>query len=276
MAGLAATTVSTVISGIPAASSVPGGFSPSTPASPYVSGSGFTDTSNSLQTFTSLAGTFLEVLVVVALLSFVGVFVIIVVSNRADPDPSGRRPQTVYFFAVSFVTIGTTIIGSAVVVVALVQLIGHHSGSITNTVARAAVIGGLITLVSAFLLSAHLRRGLEGARSQQPETNPSQRVGQSYVGAVAFISVSTFLLTVILSIYLLFALARPGVFGSFGGSTPIFRLLVVSIYLGGVSILVLWSHRNLVPPGLGFLGRTGSRSPGVAVESATGSGSVGP
>jgi len=66
------------------------------------------------------------------------------------------------------------------------------------------------------------------------------------------------------------------VLGSFGGSTPNFRLLVMSIYLGGVSILVLWSHRNLVPPGLGFLGRTGDRSPEVTVEAATGPGSVAP
>jgi len=242
------TTTSTLIPGISGSSSSPGGVT-------------YTGPSNSGLNFASLAGSLVSVLAVLVLLSFVAVFVIIVVANRADPDPSGRRPQSVYFFAVSFVTIGTTILGSLVVVVALMQLIGHHSVSITNTVARAAVIGGLIAFVSAYLLSLHLRRGLDTARSDQSVANPSQRVGQSYVAAVAFVAVATLLFTTILSIYLLFALVRPAVFGSFGGSTPAFRLLVVFLYLGGVSVLVLWSHRDLIPPGLGFLGRPGSPPP---------------
>jgi hypothetical protein len=261
MAGIGTTTASTLISGVPINGSIPGSFGGGSTTTPFPTGSGFSDTSSSGLSIASFLGSFLEVLVVLVLLSFVAVFVIIVVSNRADPDPTGRRPQTVYFFAVSFFTIGATIIGSAVIVVALVQLIGHHSGSITNTVARTVVIGGLITFISAFLLIAHLQRGLEAARSPQPEPNPSRRVGQSYVAAVAFISVITFLLATVVSVYLLFCLARPGVFGSLGGSTAVTRFLLVSIYLGGVSIIVLWSHRNLVPPGLGFLGRPGGRTP---------------
>ena len=270
MAGLGTTTASTLMPGIPINSSVPGSFSTGTSTTPFPSGSGFSQTSSSGLSIVSFLGSFLEVLVVLVLLSFVAVFVIIVVSNRADPDPTGRRPQTVYFFAVSFFTIGATIIGSAVIVVALVQLIGHHSGSITNTVARAVVIGGLITFVSAFLLFAHLQRGLEAARSAQPEPNPSRRVGQSYVAAVAFIAVTTFLIATIVSVYLLFSLARPGVFGSLGGSTAVTRLLLISIYLGGVSIVVLWSHRNLVSPGIGFMGRPDSRSPQTVPGSPTG------
>ena len=112
------TTTSTLIPGIPGSTSSPGLT--------------YTGPSNSGLSFASLAGSLVSVLAVLVLLSFVAVFVIIVVANRADPDPSGRRPRSVYFFAVSFVTIGTTILGSTVVVVALVQLIGHHSGSITN------------------------------------------------------------------------------------------------------------------------------------------------
>lgn len=264
MSGIITSTAATVISGVPYPNSVPGGLSVGGSSTPFpTGGSGMASTSSSGLGLASLAGGLISVLALVILLSFVAVFVIIVVANRADPDPSGRRPQAVYCFAVSFVTIGATILGSTVVVVALVQLIGQHSGSITNSVARASVIGGLIAVISALLLSAHLRRGLEAARAPQPEANPSRRVGQSYAAAVGFVSVATLLLTAILSIYLLFALAGPGVFGSFGGSTPTIRLLIVFCYLGGVSLLVLWTHRDLVPPGLGFLGRSTDGSPGL-------------
>ena len=91
----------------------PGGLTiPSTPpgggSSLSVSGGGFG--------LLPLAGALIEVLAVLVVLALVGVFVIIVVANRADPDPSGRRPQSVYCFAVSFITLSTSIIGSAVVV----------------------------------------------------------------------------------------------------------------------------------------------------------------
>ena len=192
----------------------------------------------------------LEVLGVLILVAVVGIFVIIVVANRADPDPSGRRPQAVYYFAVSFITLATTIVGSAVVVVGLVQLMGHHSGSINNPVARTVVVGGLIALISLFLLVTHLRRGLMLARAEDVMPSPSQRVGQSYVAAVAFVSMLTLLVTGIVIAYLIFALIGPGVFGSFGGRTPSLRYLIVAAYLGLVALAVLQTHRNLLQPRL--------------------------
>src|SRR3984885_2937354 len=108
----------------------------------------------------SFLGIFLDLFVVLAVLSLVGVFVIIVVANRADPDPSGRRPQSVFYFAVSFVTLATTVLGSAVVVSGVVVLVGNHSHSVSNPAARAILFGGLVTLISAVLLSLPLRRGL--------------------------------------------------------------------------------------------------------------------
>jgi len=198
----------------------------------------------------SLFQVLLEVLGVLILVAVVGIFVIIVVANRADPDPSGRRPQSVYYFAVSFITLTTTIIGSAVVVIGLVRLVGHHSGSITNSTARTVVIGGLIALVSLFLLVTHLRRGLMLARAEDVLPSPSQRVGQSYVAAVAFVAMLTLLVTGIVIAYLIVALIGPGVFGSFGGRTATFRYLIVAAYLALVALAVLQTHRNLLHPGL--------------------------
>ncbi len=191
---------------------------------------------------------------ILVLVALVGLVVIVVVANRADPDPSGHRPQSVFYFAVSFVTITTSIIGSAVVVSALVRLIGSHSGSITDSVARSVVLGGLVTVVGMFLLVTHLRRGLTLARADAEAPSPSRRVGQSYVSAVAFVSVVALLVVTVLSAYLVFAIAGPGVFGSFGGRTSAFRFLIDTVYLGAVACLVLWTHRNLVSPGLSTFG----------------------
>src|ERR1019366_2634384 len=105
------------------------------------SGSSFTSVSQT-SSLLSIAGIAVEVLALLGFMVIVGLFIIIVVANRADPDPSGRRPQSVYYFAVSFVALVTAIVGSLVVVVSLIQLIGHHSSGVGDTTARAVVLGG--------------------------------------------------------------------------------------------------------------------------------------
>jgi hypothetical protein len=79
-------------------------------------------------------------------------------------------------------------------------------------------------------------------------------VAQSYVSAVAFLSILILLVVSILTAYLLFALGGPGVFGSFGGRTEALRDLVDAVYIGVVAGTVLLTHRNLVTPGLRFFG----------------------
>lgn len=197
-----------------------------------------------------------DVLSVVAVLAFVGLFVIIIIANRADPDPSGRRPQAVYFFAVSFVTLLTSVVGSSMVVFALVQLIGHHPGggshSVADSVARTATLGGLVTVVSLALLIVHLRRGMDLVRSSTEPISPTRRVAQSYVSGVGFLAIIALLVVTVLAVYLLFAIAGPGVFGSFGGRVPSLRYLIDAVYVGAVAVAILRTHRNLVSPGLHF------------------------
>jgi len=245
--------ISALLSGVTTSG---GGLTASSPGSsallsPTTSSSSITQVGGAL----TVAAIVVEVLAVLAVMAVVGLFVIIVVANRADPDPSGRRPQSVYYFAVSFVTLVTTIAGSIVVVTSLVRLIGGHTSGIGNATARAVVLGALLTVVSGFLLRTHLRRGVTLAGSE--ETTPSRRVGQSYVSAVSFLAVLVLLVVTIFSVYLVFALAGPGVFGSFGGRTASFRYLIDAVYIALVAGLVLYTHRRLVPPGLPFLGRPG-------------------
>jgi hypothetical protein len=214
---------------------------------------GFLPQSQGLSLSTFL-GIFVDVFAVLAVLSVVGVFVIIVVANRADPDPTGRRPQSVFYFAVSFVTLATTVLGSAVVVSGVVVLVGNHSHSVSNPAARAILFGGLLTLISAFLLIMHLRRGLALARADRESQSPSRRVGQSYVSSVAFVSVLSLLVLGVFSVYLIFAIAGPGVFGSLGSRSDTVRVLIVAAYLCVVAATVLWTHRKLVKPDLNLFG----------------------
>jgi hypothetical protein len=234
------------------------------PVGTVLSGGTSTSTSTSFSSVSSstsllpIASIVVEILALFIGAAIIGLFIIIVVANRAEPDPTGHRPQSVYFFAVSFVTLVTTIIGSIVVVFSVVDLVGHHGSGIGNAIARAVVIGGLITLLSGALLRIHLRRGVALVGSDP--ASPSRRVAQSYVSGVAFLSVLILLVVTILSVYLLFALGGPGVFGSFGGRTPALRDLIDAVYVGLVAVTVLLTHRNLVTPGLQFFGGgTGSR-----------------
>jgi hypothetical protein len=206
----------------------------------------------------SLVGVLIGLLGLVVLLAVVGVFVIVVAANRAEPDPSGRRPLSVYLFATSFIALIAAVVGSVTVVSSLVQLIGSHPGisrpgihPIGDAAARGAVLGGLITLVSVAILFVHLRRGLLFARADG-EAGPSQRVARSYVAAVAFLSVLVLLAATVMGIYLLFEIAGPGIFGAGGGRIPAVRNLIVVAYVGLVAAFILHTHRDLVTPGLRF------------------------
>jgi len=206
--------------------------------------------STSLGSVVSIIGIVVELLGLFFFMAIIGLVIIIVVANRADPDPSGRRPQSVYYFAVSFVTLVTSIVGSIVVFVSLIQLIGHHSPGVGNATARSVVLGGLITIASVILLRTHLRRGVDLVGGEV--TNPSRRVAQSYVSAVSFLSILILLMVTIFVAYLVFVLAGPGVFGSLGGRTSALRALLDALYVGAVAGFVLYTHHKLVSPGLQF------------------------
>jgi hypothetical protein len=269
--GAVTTTIPTFPSGVNPAPFVQGG------SSGVVGQNGGSSTLVSQSDFglSTFLGLFLDVAAVIVVLALVGVFVIIVVANRADPDPSGRRPQSVYYFAVSFVTLSVAIFASAFVASGIVLLVGNHPSSTTNAAARMIVLGGLGTLVGTVLLVMHLRRGVSLARADDKSPNPSRRVGQSYVSAVAFVSVLSIFVLWVLSAYLLFSLAGPGVFGSFGSRTDTVRVLIVVIYLWVIAGVVLLTHRTLITPELDLFGYRSNRdrptsghSPDVAVPPA--------
>lgn len=208
----------------------------------------------------SLAGILVGVLAVVVVLAVVGIFVIVVVANRAEPDPNGRRPFTVYLFGVSFITLWTAVVGSIGLVTSLVRLIGTYSGPagpgihpVGDAVARNVVLSGLVLVVSLAILVVHLRKGLEYARAEGSSAGPSGRVAQTYVAAVAFVSILVLVVAVILAVYTIFQLVAPGVFVASGGRVGAARSLIDSGYVALVLLAVLGTHRGLVAPGIQVL-----------------------
>jgi hypothetical protein len=250
----ATTTIPTFPSGsLPGIPGIPA--TPATSIPPFVGNTGAGAVYHGSGTSIGTAlGSLIGVVAVVALLALVGILVIVVVANRADPDPSGRRPQSVYFFGVSFITIIVSVIGSTIIVSSLVRLVGTHDTPIANSVIRVVVLGALITVFAMALLVTHLRRGINLALAG-PASNPSpsRRVGQSYVSAVAFLAVLVLLIVAVLSVYVILVIAAPGVFGSFGGRAHATRYLIEALYVGGVMVVILLTHSNLVPPGLRFV-----------------------
>jgi hypothetical protein len=211
-----------------------------------------TSTSAIVSPVISLFGLVAGVLGLIILLGGLGLFVVIVVANRAEPDPTSRRPLIVYLFGVAFIAVWTSLIGSSVVVASLVQLIGSHSGPPTGAIhpvgdasARGVVLGGIVLLVSLALLIVHRRKGVELAIATDPDSPPAFRVAQSYVSAVAFTSVLIMAIAAAAAIYLVFVLASPGIFGFDHPRISTLRDLLDLIYVAAAAGAILWTHLHL-------------------------------
>jgi hypothetical protein len=204
------------------------------------------------------------------------IFVIVVVSNRADPDPTGRRPAVVYSLAVSFITLFVTLFSTFVVVAQLCSLIGtRHAGSgsvdftgfdssssgggvvrsdgvrhaVGDSVARAVVVASLLAIVAGVMYVVHLRaaeRGTAGVAF----ADPAGRVRSSYVAAVSFVCVMIIVISFVIGAYQIFRLAGPGVFnaGGSGSRTDAVRTLLPLIYLAAASFYLLRRHAGQLPP----------------------------
>jgi hypothetical protein len=202
-----------------------------------------------------------------------GVFVILVVSNRADVDPTGRRPAVVYLLAVSFITlfvtlfstfvvvaqlcslIGTTNRGTAAPVPAILGGLGSGGGVITpvrhpvgDAVARAVVIAALLAIVAGAMYVMHLRAGQRGTAGVA-FGDPAGRVRSSYVAAVSFVCVVILVVATVAGVFQIFRIAGPGVFnsGATGNRTDAFRTLLPLAYLVAATFYLLRRHAGELP-----------------------------
>ena len=174
--------------------------------------------------------------------------VILIVANRAEPDQRGQRSHSVYLFGMSFVTLQLTFAGSVVIVTSIFSVISPHVAPLTNSIARSVVIGGLLVVLFGVVLLLHLGRGIEVARGDGGVTGPNLRCMQSYAGVVSFIYLLQLIVAVGVTIYLVFALIAPGVFGSLGSSrSGTLALLLDLVYVMLASGYILLAHSSLGP-----------------------------
>lgn len=191
-------------------------------------------------------------------------YVIIVIANRADPDPSGKRPMAAYLFGGSFLSLWITYMGSILVVEAIVSLM-HSNAPNTNTVARIVAVGFLMVLVGGVAHIVHRQRGLALSDSEPDPSSPTKRVMRSYVAAISFISVLIALIATMVLGYLIFQLVAPGVFGASGSRVDTLSSIIDSVYIVGATAFIFFSHQALAPAALRLLAR-GSSAPSSAVN----------
>ena len=192
-------------------------------------------------------------------------YVIIVIANRADPDPSGKRPMAAYLFGGSFLSLWIAYVGSIIVVEALVSLM-HSNTPSHNSVARIVVVGFLMVLVGGVTHMIHRQRGLTLADSETDPSSPTKRVMRSYVAAVSFISVLIALISTMVLGYLIFQFAAPGVFGASGTRVDTLSSIIDLVYIVGATAFIFFMHQALAPSALRLLPRGSSTPSGVTAE----------
>lgn len=200
-----------------------------------------------------------------------GIFLVVVVANRADPDPSGRRPAVVYAAATAFLTLFVTLFATTALIAWLCQLIGDnpqaggplggdpfsdfsvsssaHQHPLGDSVARGAVLSGIVALVAGIVFLLHARAA-DRASSGVPAADPVARVRSSYIAAVSFVSVSIIVVAVVVVIYDVFLAIAPGVFSESGHSdrVDVLRSMIPAIYLVIATVVILAAHLRHAPP----------------------------
>lgn len=214
--------------------------------------------------FGAVFGSAAIVLVAIFLLVIVSVgslmtYVIIVIANRADPDPSGKRPIAAYLFAASFFTLWLSYVGSIIVVEALVSLLRSTSPS-SHTVARMVVVGLLMVLIGGFAHVLHRQRGVALSDSETDPSSPTKRVMRGYVAAVSFVSVLIVLVSTMILGYMVFQLAAPGIFGASGSRLDTLTSILDLAYIVGAATFIFLSHQALAPAALRLVARSSTRS----------------
>jgi hypothetical protein len=181
---------------------------------------------------------------------FVLLFVIIVVANRAEPDPRGLRPLTVYLFSMTFVMLQIAYAGTVLIVTSFFSLIGPHFSPLTNGIARSVVIGGLLVVIAGSTMAFHLRKGKEIAGGDGRVDGPNARILNTYTSVVTFLYLITAIVTLAISIYFIFELVSPAVFGGGGGRSQIVEDLLETLYVMVASGAIVFAHSRLGGPSI--------------------------
>jgi hypothetical protein len=185
-------------------------------------------------------------LLLLIMLSSVGsiiTYIIIVVANRADPDPTGARTSTIYHVGTAFLTLWLEVAGAITIAATLFALIGSGEGR--DTTIRGVTIGLLLFLVGGFVSHTQRRKAVDLAASESDAASPSKRVVRSYAAVVSFISVIVMVVTVLAAAWAVLGLIAPGVYVA-ASRTSDARLLLDELSVLAIFASVLSMHRRLV------------------------------
>jgi hypothetical protein len=203
-----------------------------------------------------IVGTYVSALVLLSVLASVGsivTYIIIVVANRAEPDPSGNRTNAIYHVGTAFIALWLEIAGVITLFVTLFNLIGagntpnfsseiHPLGDATI---RGVTIGLLLSIVGGLTALTHRAKAIELANSDGNAASPSNRVLRSYAAVVSFVSVIVVVVVSLAILWALLGLIAPGVYQT-GGRTGDLRTLLDELTVFAVFAWVFTTHRHLV------------------------------
>src|SRR5579863_4782816 len=156
----------------------------------------------------AIVGTYVSALLLLSVLASVGsiiTYIIIVVANRAEPDPSGSRTSTIYHVGAAFIALWLEIAGVITIFFTLFDLIGAGSRvyfsnevhPLGDSTIRGITIGLLLSIVGGFTALTHRAKAIELANNDEVVASPSRRVVRSYAAVVSFISVLVVVVTVL-------------------------------------------------------------------------------
>jgi hypothetical protein len=195
----------------------------------------------------------LALLIVLASVGSIVTYVIIVVANRAEPDPSGNRTNAIYHVGTAFVALWLEIAGVITIFVTLFALIGAGSRTrfsteihpLGDSTVRGITIGLLLSIVGGLTALTHRAKAIELARNDEVVASPSKRVLRSYAAVVSFICVIVVVVTLLAIAWSLLGLIAPGVYQT-GSRTVDLRLLLDEVTVLAVFSWVFMTHRSLV------------------------------
>jgi hypothetical protein len=204
----------------------------------------------------AIVGTYVTVLVLLSVLASVGsivTYIIIVVANRAEPDPSGNRTSAIFHVGTAFIALWLEIAGVITIFVTLFGLIGaggkvyfsteiHPLGDSTI---RGITIGLLLSIVGGYTALTHRAKAIDLASNDAFEASPSKRVLRSYAAVVSFICVIVVVITSLAVVWSVLGLIAPGIYQT-GARTGDIRLLLDEATVLAVFSWVLATHRHLM------------------------------
>lgn len=216
-----------------------------------------------------VAAAFLEVIAFAAVFGWFAQLFIIVVSNKADADPTGSRPMAAYLFSGAFLTLWVSFIGVDVAANSLIQLIGSHAASFDapsykNDAIRSCVLGGLLLVFAGGAYLLHLRRGSSLAEQETDRSGPTRKIMRSFVALVSYVSMTITVIAFAVAGWLVAGLISPSIFLANASRTTTARALlevVVIIVLAGAIFLY---HQSMAPGALRLL--SGARLHGASMH----------